>query len=70
MKYTRLQHFFFCGGILISCNSSDKQKGTTTPLSAMESETKSTSNDINKQLKNIDTDEALIATVLMVAQRK
>jgi hypothetical protein len=57
-------------GILISCNSSDKTKTATQESSAIESETKSTSNDINKQLKNIDTDEALIATALMAAPKE
>lgn len=50
-------------GILTSCNSSDKTKTTATKTSV----TESTSNDINKQLKAIDTDEALIATALMAA---
>jgi hypothetical protein len=61
---------FVFAGILISCNSSDKTKTATQESSAMESETKSTSNDINKQLKNIDTDEALIATALMAAPKE
>jgi hypothetical protein len=55
-------------GILISCNSSDKQKTATQESSAMESETK-VHQMINKQLKNIDTDEALIATALMVPKK-
>jgi hypothetical protein len=55
---------------LISCNSSDTKKTATLESSTMESETKSTSNDINKQLKNIDTDEALIATALMAAPKE
>lgn len=50
-------------GILTSCNSSDKTKTTATKTSV----TEKTSNDINKQLKPIDTDEALIATALMAA---
>jgi len=54
-------------GILISCNSSDKTKTAIQESSAMETVTESTSNDINKQLKTIDTDEALIATALMAA---
>lgn len=61
---------FVFAGILISCNSSDKTKTATQESSAMESETKSTSNDSNKQLKNIDTDEALIATALMAAPKE
>lgn len=53
---------FIFAGILISCNSSDKTK-----VSATETVAKSKSNQINKQLKAIDTDEALIATALMAA---
>lgn len=54
-------------GILMSCNSSDKTKTSIDEASAKESETKSTSNDVNTQLKTIDTDDALIATALMAA---
>ncbi|SDW56249.1 hypothetical protein [Flavobacterium degerlachei] len=61
---------FVFAGILISCNSSDKTKKPTQESPAMESEIKSTSNDNNKQLKNIDTDEALIATALMAAPKE
>jgi hypothetical protein len=61
---------FVFAGILISCNSSNKTKTATQESSAIESETKSTSNDINKKLKNIDTDEALIATALMAAPKE
>jgi hypothetical protein len=48
-----LQEFWFC-------NSSDKTK-TATGILCNGIWNKSTSNNINKQLKNIDTDEALIA---------
>jgi len=58
---------FVFTGILISCNSSDKTKTSIQESSAKETVTESTSNDINKQLKTIDTDEALIATALMAA---
>ena len=58
---------FVFTGILISCNSSDKTKNSIQESSATETVTESTSNDINKQLKTIDTDEALIATALMSA---
>ena len=51
----------------MSCNSSDKTKNTTQESSATETVTESTSNNVNKQLKAIDTDEALIATALMAA---
>jgi hypothetical protein len=54
-------------GILISCNSSDKTKNATQESVATETVTESASVDVNKQLKAIDTDEALIATALMAA---
>ncbi|MDO5978800.1 hypothetical protein [Flavivirga spongiicola] len=54
-------------GILISCNSSDKTKAPIQESSITETATDSKSNDINKQLKTIDTDEDLIATALMAA---
>lgn len=54
-------------GVLISCNSSDKIKNTKEEVSVMETVTDSTTNDVNKQLVAIDTDEALIATALMAA---
>ena len=53
--------------ILISCNSSDKNKNALEESSSTETVTDSTSNDVKKQLKAIDTDEALIATALMAA---
>jgi len=61
---------FVFTGILISCNSSDKTKTTIQESSATENVTESASNDINKQLKTIDTDEALIATALMAAPKE
>jgi hypothetical protein len=54
-------------GILISCNSSDKTKNEIQESSKTETVIDSTSNDVKKQLKAIDTDEALIATALMAA---
>jgi hypothetical protein len=66
----RIAKVFVFAGILICCHSSDKTKTSKQEPSAMESETKSISNDINKQLKNIDTDEALIATALMAAPKE
>ena len=54
-------------GILISCNSSDKTKNTVQESSIKETVINSVSNNIEKQLKAIDTDEALIATGLMAA---
>jgi hypothetical protein len=53
-------------GILISCNSSDKTKTATKESSEMETLTESISG-MDKQLKAIETDEALIATALMAA---
>ena len=54
-------------GILISCNSSDKTKNEVQESSITETVIDSTSNAVKKQLKAIDTDEALIATALMAA---
>jgi hypothetical protein len=49
-------------GILISCTTPDKTKSPT-----QESAEESKSVEIKKQLKPIDTDEALLATALMAA---
>jgi hypothetical protein len=57
-------------GILISCNASDKTKTAIKESSPVETATKSVSNKINKQLKAIDTNAALIATALMAAPEK
>lgn len=57
-------------GILMSCNSSDKTKNDIKESSAKETVSDSTSNDISKRLKAIDTDEALIATALMAAPKE
>lgn len=54
-------------GILISCNTSDKTKNAIQESSATETVTDVTTNDVKKNLKAIDTDEALIATALMAA---
>ena len=54
-------------GILISCNSSDKTKNTIQESSKTKTAIDSVSKDVKKQLKAIDTDEALIATALMAA---
>lgn len=56
-------------GILISCNSSDKTEKTIHEASTTESVADSTSNDVDKNLKEIDTDEALIATALLAAPK-
>ena len=54
-------------GILISCNSSDKDNNATEETSTNETVIDSTSLANKKQLKTIDTDEALIATALLAA---
>ena len=56
--------------ILISCNSSDKNKNEIQESSITETVVDSTSNEVKKQLKAIDTDEALIATALMAAPKE
>lgn len=50
-------------GILISCNSSDRSNTSVEETSTTEKPTE----DVNKNFKPIDTDEALIATALMAA---
>ncbi|MBK5209229.1 MAG: hypothetical protein JJE44_06965 [Flavobacteriaceae bacterium] len=57
-------------GILVSCNSTDKTKNTTQESSEIETSKDSISNQVTKQLKAIDTDEALIATALMAAPKE
>jgi hypothetical protein len=54
-------------GILISCNSSDKTKTVIEESSTPETATESISINSPKNLKAIDTDDALIATALMAA---
>ncbi|MFC0605148.1 hypothetical protein [Winogradskyella pulchriflava] len=54
-------------GILWSCNSSDKTKSTTEETVTKEITVESASNEATKNLKPIDSDEALIATALMAA---
>ena len=61
---------FFFIGILISCNSSDKSKTAIKESSSTETVKESIVNKIHKQLKAIDTNEALIATALMAAPEK
>lgn len=57
-------------GILMSCNSKDKTKTTKEESSTKETVTNVASNEIKKQLKAIDTEEALIATALMAAPKE
>jgi len=57
-------------GFLISCNSSDKTKNAKQESSITETIIDSKSNDLKKQLKVIDTDEALIVTALMAAPKE
>lgn len=54
-------------GILMSCNSSDQNKKDTQESLTTETKSDSVSKTTNKQLKAIDTNEALIATALMAA---
>ena len=54
------------GGLLISCNTSDKSKSASTENVEIE-DTKEVVSKIDKQLKPIETDEDLIATALMAA---
>lgn len=58
---------FILTGILMSCNSTDKTKTVTEESVQTETVTESLSKETIKQLKAIDTDEALIATALMAA---
>lgn len=54
------------GGLLISCNISDKSKSASTENVEIE-KSKEVVSKIDKQLKPIETDEDLIATALMAA---
>ena len=54
-------------GILISCNSSGKSNNAAQKNVAKTKVTENISNVVKKQLKAIETDEALIATALMSA---
>ncbi|REE24433.1 hypothetical protein DFQ09_104204 [Winogradskyella pacifica] len=54
-------------GLLMSCNSTDKTKGTVQDSDTTETTTETTPTETNKNLKAIDSDDALIATALMAA---
>lgn len=54
-------------GVLISCNSGDKKENTD--LKSSESQMESIE-EVDKPLKSIDSDEALIATALMAAPKE
>tara|TARA_R100001369_G_scaffold91353_1_gene132420 strand:+ start:2324 stop:3007 length:684 start_codon:yes stop_codon:yes gene_type:complete len=56
-------------GVLISCNTSNKNKVATEEPTAKITVTDSTSNADKNQYVAIDTDEALIATALMAAPK-
>ncbi|WP_178989017.1 hypothetical protein [Winogradskyella schleiferi] len=58
---------FIFTGLLLSCNSTDNTKTTVEASSEIEITEKSTTTDKSKNLKPIDSDEALIATALMAA---
>ncbi len=65
-----MKHLFtllIFSGILTSCNPSDKNKNATQDSTEVEKAVDSLANIPPKQLKAIDTDEALIATALMAA---
>jgi hypothetical protein len=53
-------------GLLMACNSTDKTKNDTSDPVSTETET-TTATESEKELKPIDTDEALVATALMAA---
>jgi hypothetical protein len=57
-------------GLLWSCNTSDKAKTENKQSATTETNVDLTTNKANKQLKTIDTDEALIATSLMAAPKE
>jgi len=57
---------FIFTGLFISCNSSDKSKNTSDDSSATENTVKTD----DRQLRNIETDEDLIATALMAAPKE
>jgi hypothetical protein len=62
---------FVFSGLLISCNWADKTNNEN--LESSETETElidNVSEQVNEQLKAIDSDEALIATALMAAPRE
>jgi hypothetical protein len=56
-------------GLLMSCNSTDNTKNDIKEDTTAETVTDSTSKEMAKTLKPIDTDEALIATALMAAPK-
>lgn len=68
MKHTIAALVFI--GILISCNSTDKNKKTVEDSSVPTTVKDSTSQDATTQLVPIKTDEALIATALLAAPKE
>ncbi len=65
----RLFIVFIFTGILVSCNSKDKDTKQESSKSEAELINKA-SEEVNEQLKPINTDEALIATALMAAPKE
>lgn len=65
-KYHIITAFIFTV-LLMSCNTTDKTKTVTEESVATEIIEESTSKEVNKNLKPIDSDAALIATALMSA---
>jgi|TARA_R100000935_G_scaffold55682_1_gene85885 hypothetical protein len=68
MKHTIAALVFI--GILISCNSTDKNKKTVDDSSVPTTVKDSTAQDATTQLVPIKTDEALIATALLAAPKE
>ena len=56
---------FIITAILMSCNPSDNKVPTQEKIKIAETETNEASTESNKELKTIDSDEALIATALL-----
>ncbi|WP_299335050.1 hypothetical protein [uncultured Psychroserpens sp.] len=68
MKYLIIAMAFT--GLLMSCNSTDKTKNETQESSKTETKADSSSMYEKKEMKAIDSNEALIATALMAAPEK
>ena len=66
MKHYIVTAFVFTG-LLMSCNSSGKKTETAHEANEVEIIEENTAEEINKNLKPINTDAALIATALMAA---
>ncbi|WP_411895568.1 hypothetical protein [Winogradskyella sp. A2] len=67
MKYSII--IFSLAGLLMSCNSSEKTKIEPNESPSTVTNNDASSNDIEKELIPIDSDEALIATAVMAAPK-